>query len=103
MRRHNKPSPRPPATIVQDGEGRVKIGKTVKLSDRIKEYTKLPTQPIVLHTFLTDNYDEAEKLIHERYAEQRLRGEWFALTEKDIAFIKSGDLERVVIMMLPQK
>jgi len=96
----NIPSRRGYIYFVQDGEGRVKIGKTINMSKRIREYTKLPTEPIILHTFESENYSDAEILVHNRYADQRLRGEWFDLTKEDIEFIKSGDLEKIVISLL---
>ena len=82
--------------FVQDGEGRVKIGKALNMATRMGEYTKLPTEPKVVHVFESEDYTRAEKIVHDFYKERRLRGEWFMLTDEDMAFVKSGTLEKLV-------
>jgi hypothetical protein len=31
--------------------------------------------------------DALEKALHERFSDRRIRGEWYSLTEADVAFI----------------
>lgn len=101
--RNSIPSPQPVKKpqkgfiyFIRDDKGRVKIGKTKRMKERMGEYTKLPFEPELLYVLESNDYHAAETLIHEYYQEKRIRGEWFALTEKDIAFIKSGKLEAMI-------
>ncbi len=82
--------------FVADDQGRVKIGKTYRLKDRLGEYTKQAFEPVLLHTIKTNDMDLTEELFHEQFKDKRIRGEWFALTEKDIKQIKSGQHSKEV-------
>ena len=81
--------------FVQDDQGRVKIGKTKKLKDRLGEYTKLPFEPKLIHVFKSDDYHNTEIAIHKYFQEKRIRGEWFALTAQDIKSIQEGLLDNI--------
>ena len=83
-------------SIIRDDKGRVKIGKTKRMKERMGEYTKLPFEPELLYVLESNDYHAAETLIHEYYQEKRLRGEWFELTTDDINCIQNGELEKMI-------
>lgn len=61
----------------------VKIGKSNDPARRAREQTACPGTIRELHTILTNDMDWLEKLLHEDFANERIRedGEWFALNE----------------------
>lgn len=62
-----------------------KIGKTVNLKSRTKLFSvKLPFPIELIHYAWFDDYSQAERNFHERFASQRLEGEWFGLSPEDI-------------------
>jgi len=69
-----------------------KIGRTTKLDDRIRNLgTKLPYEPELIHTIETNDIHWAERHLHRFFQNKRIRGEWFNLTEEDIAMLKKLD------------
>jgi hypothetical protein len=50
---------------------------------------QLPFPYEVLHLISATNMYEAESKLHQKYAHQRLNGEWFSLTENEVAEIRS--------------
>ena len=86
--------------FVQDDQGRVKIGRTKNLKQRLGEYTKLPYEPTLITTYEAKDYIRAEKLLHEHFADKRLRGEWFNLDEEDIKAIKEKCLPNEIISLV---
>lgn len=50
---------------------------------------QLPYPYEVLHIIPATNMYEAEMKLHEKYAHQRLNGEWFSLTENEVTEIRS--------------
>lgn len=75
-------------------DGRYKIGKTKNPTNRFGEYTRLYEEPIVVVCEVVFDYSEVEKELHKKYADKRLRGEWFNLNETDIELIKNYLKER---------
>jgi hypothetical protein len=78
--------------LVRDREtGFVKIGKSIDPQTRIQTLIRQATlQPkandyVFIAYWLDRNF--VEKKLHERYADKRVRGEWFCLTNKDIEAI----------------
>jgi hypothetical protein len=43
------------------------------------------------HVIASGDYDRAERYLYERYASKRVRGEWFDLSEEEVAEIKTID------------
>jgi len=72
--------------------GLVKIGKT---NDLARRYSSLGTMsPIPLVPILAmevDSVSNLEGILHAKYAAQRINGEWFALSAKDIY-----DIQRIL-------
>lgn len=75
--------------FLSDNNEYVKIGKAINLDARI-ESIKLPEKPTLLHSVKVYDYDKAEKIFHDYYAECRKRGEWFSLDAKQKANIQNG-------------
>lgn len=72
------------------GDRFYKIGQAVKIDSRIEQFSPLLPFPVeFVHSFATDNMDAAEKELHERFADKHTHGEWFALTEDDVAWLKT--------------
>lgn len=66
-----------------------KIGKTVNIKTRTQMFSvKLPFPIELIHYAWFDNYSEAERRFHERFASKRLEGEWFSLSRSDIEEIR---------------
>lgn len=71
--------------LIRSERDEYKIGKTKSINKRIAWFSvKLPFKIEHIHTIECEDMDDAEKLLHERYAAKRLHGEWFALTEQDV-------------------
>lgn len=65
-----------------------KIGKTKDPRRRTKWFQlKLPFPIRVVHIFPSANMDKTERDLHERFKDQRVNGEWFDLSLKDVAWI----------------
>ena len=65
-----------------------KIGKTKNPKERFGEYTLLPKEPTIICCECVSFYSKVETDLHKKYKEKALRGEWFALDEKDVEEIK---------------
>jgi hypothetical protein len=67
-----------------------KIGKAKDPERRTETLAvQLPYPVELLHTIESDDYSRAEGYLHERYAHKRLNGEWFNLSDEDVAEIKT--------------
>lgn len=76
--------------LLQSPTGAYKIGKTKNPDDRMKTFgVKLPFEVSYTCVISSEMYAQLERELHERYAEKRLNGEWFALTINDVAEIKA--------------
>lgn len=65
---------------------KIGLSKTpVERIDRLDVILPFPIEP--LHQFPTNHRHKAEKVLHKLYGDKRVNGEWFALSEQDIADI----------------
>lgn len=69
----------------------IKIGRTKNVESRMKNLqgnhpTAAPIE--LLHVISTKDYTQAERAFHTCFANKRIKGEWFQLTEEDIECIK---------------
>ncbi|MFA6270687.1 MAG: terminase small subunit [Candidatus Paceibacterota bacterium] len=65
--------------------GLVKIGKTIDVERRFQSLNSMsPVDLKLVYVFDTLFGDELEEDLHARYETKRVKGEWFALTEKDV-------------------
>lgn len=75
--------------FLSDGNGYIKIGKTVDVGKRIDGIgMKMPKQPVLLHSVHVKDYSAAETIFHEHYKEYRQQGEWFKLPKTEIEAIQ---------------
>lgn len=75
--------------VLSDQQGHYKIGKAVKIDRRIAQ---LKTQPPFKLQLVMSTWDvsplKLERYLHDEFSTRRLNGEWFALTEGDLAFLE---------------
>ena len=68
-----------------------KIGYTGSLESRLYAIqTSLPQQLILIAAFQSDHAKDIEQLLHSKYENNRVRGEWFKFNKKEADFIESG-------------
>lgn len=71
--------------IIKIQTGEFKIGKSINVEKRIKEIdTSTPHELELVHAIISDNANNAEKLLHKKYEKSRIKGEWFNLSSNDI-------------------
>jgi hypothetical protein len=70
------------------GEGIYKIGRAKDPAKRVSTLTKLPFRAELIHTIQSDDAVLLETHLHHRFKEQRVNGEWFRLTDKDLTALK---------------
>lgn len=78
--------------LIRDVEisGFCKIGRTLRPHQRLDLFSvKLPFRIEVLAMIQTDDYVALEADLQEYFNHRHARGEWFALTDQDIAAIQS--------------
>jgi hypothetical protein len=70
--------------------GRYKIGVTTQsVHDRVSAIARgLPSEPQLVTTIKTQDCYGLESTLHDRYGGKRLKGEWFALSNEDVEYIK---------------
>lgn len=85
--------------LATDGE-LFKIGRTIDPEQRVSGLKNTARGELrnasikMLHFFPCDNMVEAERILHSLLSSKRKRGEWFDLSEEDVAritSIKAGD------------
>lgn len=89
-----KKKPTPPIAgyvyLVRNSFGHYKIGMSTNPKKRIKNLgVDLPFEIVTEHLIKCTNYREAEYQLHKKYAAKRVNGEWYALSEQDVADIKA--------------
>lgn len=78
--------------LLRSPSGYWKIGRTVNPADRLRTFSvKLPFEVNYEHLIPCRlmTHIKAEKEIHGMFAQKRTKGEWFDLSEEDVASIKS--------------
>jgi len=76
--------------LIQSPTNAYKIGRTINPADRIHTFSvKLPFEVEYLAVIPTDDMHQLETNLHARFADQRIDGEWFDLSDEDVAYIKS--------------
>ena len=66
-----------------------KLGRTNAVGRRLRELAiQLPQKPDTVHVIETDDAEGIEQYWHNRFAEKRQGGEWFALSAEDVKAFK---------------
>ena len=67
-----------------------KIGHSKNPEIRVKSFEiQLPFVASLIHTFPSTNGIESEHVLHDKFSKQRMNGEWFSLSRKDIDYLCS--------------
>ena len=77
--------------ILRVDNGRCKIGRAKLVDDRIYQLgIILPYDPELICAVKVDDYVTVERELHELFTDagKHVKGEWFELSEADIAYIK---------------
>lgn len=81
--------------LIQSTTGYCKIGSSRSVSNRVRQLQCANPEPLtLLHQFPSANARHDELSFHARFAERRVRNEWFALTDEDIADICLSTFKR---------
>jgi Meiotically up-regulated gene 113 len=76
--------------VVKSETNLYKIGRTKNVAARLNNFRVLaPFEFQLSHHFLADDCVQAERMLHQKYKDKRVKGEWFALSEGDLGFIRS--------------
>jgi hypothetical protein len=76
--------------VISIPDGHYKIGVSNNAKERIATIqTSLPYTVSVHLVFDTDNCYEVERKLHQCFASKHVRGEWFRLTDTDLAYIRA--------------
>lgn len=72
--------------VARAENGLHKIGRSKNPEDRVRGFAGaiMPFIIELVHTIPSNDYVQAEKLLHQRYAHCRRVGEWFDLSERDL-------------------
>jgi len=75
--------------LLKADNGFYKIGRTISLDDRIKQLgTASPCELELVLSIESDDCRNLEESLHELFDDRRVKGEWFELDSKDIAYIR---------------
>jgi hypothetical protein len=69
--------------------GYYKIGKSKSPQSRVKAFRSLPFKVRLVHQIKSANAPWLERFLHERFADCCIIGEWFRLSDADVAAIAS--------------
>ena len=82
---------------ILESQGLYKIGKAANLSKRLAELQAgNPGELNVVATIVTEAYEVLERALHRLYVDQRVRGEWFQLSQSDIEEITTTPVRDIL-------
>jgi len=79
--------------LVRNPFGSVKIGSTSDMETRMATYPHCE----LLHAISSSNARRLELTLHAHYDDKRRNREWFALSEADVAFLRTFSTEADVV------
>ena len=75
--------------LLRSQDGLYKIGKSKTPNIRIRALcVVLPFDIMPVHVIYSRDYGWAERYLHAKFEGQRVRGEWFRLSEEDVDWIQ---------------
>lgn len=81
--------------LVKSVTGFYKIGRTVNPHNRLRTFNvKLPFEIEYEHVIQTNNMYALESKLHAQFADKRVNGEWFNLTDSDVGQIKQQNFTK---------
>jgi len=84
---------------VLECKGLYKIGRTGNFPDRLKQLrTSNPFDFQVAHLIYTNDNTKVEEALHLIFAESRVNGEWFNLSVREIAQIRSMSIQAILTL-----
>lgn len=87
--RMKRPRVRAGCVYVVESGGAYKIGKAVDVAVRLSAIqVATPGVVALAHVIRSDDAVWLEAMLHRRFADRRVRGEWFALTQEDLAKVR---------------
>lgn len=76
------------ASVSAGEEKSFKIGKAIRVDERIKAHqVSCPLEIRLEVSYFARDMHSEERMLHMCFADQRIRGEWFRLSDADLAFI----------------
>lgn len=76
--------------LLKSAHGHYKIGRSINAENRASLLDiELPFAIELIHYFTVPDMAKAESELHTMFADKRLNGEWFNLTDEDVNYIKS--------------
>jgi hypothetical protein len=71
--------------LVRANTGEFKIGYSVDVQKRLKAFSvQPPFEYELIHSIPVDDMAQAELMLHEKFLDKRIRGEWFKLSDEDV-------------------
>lgn len=71
--------------------GSFKIGKTKHVERYMNLFVvKLPFENKLIHLIKSGDHHQTKAAFHQHFKDKRLEGEWFALNQDDVAWLKAG-------------
>ncbi|MGM0898600.1 MAG: GIY-YIG nuclease family protein [Bacillota bacterium] len=71
--------------------GSFKIGKTKHVERYMNLFVvKLPFENKLIHLIKSGNHHQTKAAFHQHFKDKRLEGEWFALNQDEVAWLKAG-------------
>lgn len=93
--------------LLRTDAGWYKIGNSKKPEERAANFAGLPFVVELDHKIETEMPNRIERLLHKRFEERHVRGEWFLLTPEDVLLIKSvakcNALHELPFDLLPER
>lgn len=75
--------------LIRIPTGHYKIGHTKNLNQRIRHFTvTMPFDVELIHTIPCDDARDAEQRLHKLHKKEHVSGEWFQLSDADVAFLR---------------
>jgi hypothetical protein len=82
--------------FIKSDSGKVKIGRTANLENRLKAFSVTLPSFRLEHFFETNDMVDLERKFHELFADRRLDREWFEIERDILASLKNGEYDYLV-------